>query len=214
MATSDAPRGNEFRDIPAVLVNRREPWGIPSVTVDDAAGARLAVEYLLNLGHTRIGHIAGPQNADPARRRHEGYLEALRAHGIAPQKNWVAETSFDEFGGHSAALDLLSQVPSVRPTAIFVSNVRAALGAMSAARGLGLRIPDDVSVIALHDLPFVAYLDPPLTTVKMPLIELGRTAADGLIKLLAGKSFEDVPIATAPELVVRSSARSPNLGAR
>jgi LacI family transcriptional regulator len=212
MATSDAPRGNEFRDFPAILVNRKEPWGIPSVTVNDAAGAKMGTEYLLNLGHVRIGHIAGPQNADPARRRHQGYLEALSGRGIEPQSHWVAETSFDEFGGHSAALELLSQDARLRPTALFVSNVRAALGAMSAARELGIHIPDDLSVVALHDLPFVAYLDPPLTTVKMPLVELGRRAADNLIKVLSGRSVEDVQIATAPELVVRSSARSPHRG--
>jgi LacI family transcriptional regulator len=209
MATSDTPRRGVFEEFPAVLVNRRESWGMPSVTVDDAAGARLGCRYLLDLGHRRIGHIAGPSNADVSRRRHLGYVEALDQAGVERRPEWVVEATFDEVGGHVSALDLLRLPADVRPTAIFVSNVRASLGAMAAARQVGLAIPKDLSIVALHDLSFVAYLDPPLTTVRMPLVELGRRASDKLLKVLAGRTVDDEMILTSPELIVRGSTAPP-----
>jgi LacI family transcriptional regulator len=204
MATSETPRLGDFGGrLPALLVNRREPCGIASVTVDDEAGAISATEHLLSLGHLRIGHVAGPQNADTARRRLAGFRSALRAAGLEPGPELIAETSFDEAGGHVAATRLLRLDP--RPTALFVANVRAAIGAMAAAARLGLTIPADLSIVAFHDAPFASYLSPPLTTVRMPLVEMGRQAVDNLLTLLGGGTVDDVMVATPPELVVRSS---------
>jgi LacI family transcriptional regulator len=208
MATSETPRLGDFAGgLPALLVNRREAGGIPSVTVDDEAGARVATSHLLSLGHVRIGHVAGPQNADTARRRLRGYASALETAGIERHSELVAETSFDEAGGHVAATRLLRLEP--RPTAIFVANVRAAIGTLAAARRLGLRVPADVSIVGFHDAPFASFLDPPLTTVRMPLSEMGHQAVDNLLVLLAGGRVEDVMVATPPELVVRSSSGPP-----
>ncbi len=208
MATSETPRHGEFGGgVPALLVNRREPCGIPSVTVDDEAGGTLAVSHLLSLGHRRIAHVAGPQNADTARRRLRGYTAALESAGVRPEPGWIAETTFDEAGGHVAATRLLRLEP--RPTALFVGNVRAAIGALAAARRLGLRVPDELSVVGFHDAPFAAYLDPALTTVRMPLEEMGRQAVDSLLALLGGRSVDDTMVATPPELVVRASSAPP-----
>ncbi len=205
MATSETPRVGDFgHGVPALLVNRREPCGIASVTVDDESGAFVATQYLTSLGHARIGHIAGPQNADTARRRLAGYGRGLAAAGIGRAGELIAESSFDEAGGNVAATRLLRLEP--RPTALFVGNVRAAIGAMAAARRLGLRIPDDVSVVGFHDAPFAGYLDPPLTTVRLPLVEMGRQAVDHLLALLNGDPVEDSMVGTPPELVVRASA--------
>lgn len=211
MATSETPRHGEFGGgVPALLVNRREPCGVPSVTVDDEAGGALAVSHLLSLGHRRIGHVAGPQNADTARRRLRGYTAALELAGVRPEPDWIAETTFDEAGGNVAATRLLKGEP--RPTALFVGNVRAAIGALAAARRLGLRVPDELSIVGFHDAPFAAYLDPALTTVRMPLEEMGRQAVDSLLALLGGRSVDDMMVATPPELVVRaSSAPAPTL---
>jgi LacI family transcriptional regulator len=204
MATSETPRLGDFGGrLPALLVNRREPCGIASVVVDDRAGAAIATEHLLTLGHRRLGHIAGPQNADTARRRLAGFRAALEAAGIEPDPQAIAETSFDEAGGHVAATRLLRLDP--RPTALFVANVRAAIGAMAAASRLGLSIPDDLSLVGFHDAPFASFLSPPLTTVRMPLHEMGRQAVDHLLTLLGGEPVEDVMVGTPPELVVRSS---------
>ncbi|MCC6223575.1 MAG: LacI family DNA-binding transcriptional regulator [Thermoleophilia bacterium] len=207
MATSETPGRVDLGGVPALLVNRREPLGIPSVTVDDAAGAELATAYLISLGHRRIAHVAGPQLADTARRRLRGYASALRAAGIELGPEWVAEAPFDEAGGDAAAARLLALEP--RPTALFAGSVRAAAGAMAAARRLGLRLPRDLSLVGLNDSPCAAYLDSPLTTVRMPLAEMGREAVGGLLGLLRGEAVADLVVAAPPELVVRASAGPP-----
>ena len=108
-----------------------------------------------------------------------------------------------EAGGHVAATRLLRLDP--RPTALFVANVRAAIGAMAAASRLGLAVPGDLSIVGFHDAPFASYLSPPLTTVRMPLQEMGHQAVANLLALLGGETVDDVMVATPPELVVRSS---------
>jgi LacI family transcriptional regulator len=205
VATSETLQIGELGGgLPTILVNRREALGIPSVTVDDEQGASLAVAHLVALGHRRIGHVAGPQNSDTGRRRLHGYRAELEARSLEFRDEWVAEASYDEAGGQMAAERLLALRP--RPTALFVANVRAAIGAMAAARRLGLRIPADLSIIGFHDAPVAAYLDPPLTTIRMPLREMGGQAVDSLLGLLDGRRVEDVCVGASPELVVRASS--------
>lgn len=194
--------------VPVLLVNRKEPLGIPSIIVDDEAGAILATEHLISLEHREIAHIAGPQEADTARRRLSGYRTALQRAGLPAPPERVAEVPFDEAGGHLAATRLLRANP--RPTALFAANVRAAVGAMAAARGMGLRVPQDLSIVGFHDVELASYLDPPLTTVRMPLTEMGREAADALIHVVGGHPAEDIVVGKPPELVVRGSSAPPN----
>jgi LacI family transcriptional regulator len=209
IATSETIRiGDLGGTLPTILVNRHELLGLPSVTVDDEAGAGLATEHLLSLGHRHIGHVAGPQNSDTGRRRLAGYAAAMRAAGIGPDADWMVEASYDEAGGELAAARLLRSSP--RPTALFVANVRAAIGALAAARRLGLSVPHDLSLVGFHDAPVAMYLDPELTTVKMPLREMGSAAVDSLLALLDGRPVEDVRVATPPELVVRGSTGPPS----
>jgi LacI family transcriptional regulator len=208
IATSETIRIGELGGrLPTVLVNRRELLGIPSVTVDDAAGAALATEHLLSLGHRHVGHVAGPQNSDTGRRRLEGHVTAMRAAGLESGPDWIVEASYDEAGGELAATRLLRAKP--RPTALFVANVRAAIGALAAARRLGLSVPGDLSLVGFHDAPVAMYLDPELTTVKMPLREMGSAAVESLLALVDGRQVEDVQVATPPELVVRGSTAPP-----
>jgi LacI family transcriptional regulator len=208
VATSETIRIGELGGrLPTVLVNRRELLGIPSVTVDDAAGATLATEHLLSLGHRHVAHVAGPQNSDTGRRRLAGYLAAMRDAGFEPGADWTIEASYDEAGGELAATRLLRASP--RPTALFVANVRAAIGALAAARRLGLSVPRDVSLVGFHDAPFTMYLDPELTTVKMPLREMGSAAIESLLALVEGRTVEDVQVASPPELLVRASTAPP-----
>ncbi len=208
IATSETIRmGDLGGPLPTVLVNRHELLGLPSVTVDDEAGAALATEHLLSLGHRRIAHVAGPQNSDTGRRRRAGYVRALRAAGVEPPADWMVEASYDEAGGDLAASRLLRAEP--RPTALFVANIRAAIGALSVARRLGLSVPDDVSMVGFHDAPVATYLEPRLTTVRMPLREMGSAAVDSLLALLDGQTVEDVRVATPPELLVRGSTAPP-----
>ena len=171
VATSETLQIGELGgSLPTILVNRREALGIPSVTVDDEQGAALAAAHLISLGHRRIGHVAGPQNSDTGRRRLQGYRGELEASGLEFRPEWVAEASYDEAGGQMAAGRLLSLEP--RPTALFVANVRAAIGVMAAARRLGpphparrldhrlsRRAGGDVSRPALDDGPHAVARD-------------------------------------------------------
>ncbi len=208
IATSETVRmGDLGGALPTVLVNRHELLGLPSVTVDDEAGCSLGTEHLLSLGHRHIGHVAGPQNSDTGRRRLAGYVRALRRVGIEPAPDWMVEASYDEAGGELAASRLLRS--SSRPTALLVANIRAAIGALAAARRLGLAVPDDVSLVGFHDAPVAMYLDPALTTVKMPLREMGSAAVESLLAILEGRDVDDVRIQTPPELVVRASTAPP-----
>jgi LacI family transcriptional regulator len=204
IGVEESPRVRDItRALPAVFVNRRGPSGVPSITVDDELGGALAARHLVELGHRRIGHIGGPLEAQTAQRRLRGYLGALAEAGIDANRDWIVHASFDEAGGHAGAALLLAGVP--RPTGIFVSNVRAAIGAMAAARALGLRIPADVSIVGFDDTTFAPYLDPPLTTIRTALVEMGRQAVDHLLSLLRGFQMTDVVVGAAPELVVRAS---------
>ena len=194
--------------IPMLLVNRHEPLlGLPSVTVDDEAGAAMATRHLLSLGHTRIAHIAGPQNTDTARRRLAGFELALSQRGVVPANEWIVEVPYSEAGGYTAAGALLSG--RERPTAILASTVPVAIGAMSQIRKLGLEIPRDISIVGYDDVDLAMYLDPPLTTVRMPLREMGSYAVDLLVSLMGGRDVREIVLDISPELVVRASCAPP-----
>jgi LacI family transcriptional regulator len=206
VATAGAvPRVNAPGAPPAVLLNRREPDAGPSVVLDDQAGVALGTSYLISLGHRWIAHIAGPLNVDTARRRRRGYVNAMAEAGLEVPPNYVAESTFNEVGGATAAAALLSLRP--RPTAIVAANSVAAVGAMASVRNAGLTVPGDVSVVGLHDIPQAAYLNPPLTAVRMPLAELGSRAVDMILGMLNGATATDVMVASLPELIVRGSTR-------
>ena len=208
-ATPDTTDAGDFGRMPAVLVGRREAWGRPNVVVDDRAGSELACGYLATLGHRRIAHLSGPQNVDPGSRRHQGYRDALAKAGLAEEPQWVVQTSFDEVGGHLAAGQVLDLPADRRPTAIFASNDRIALGALAAAKQRGFRVPHDVSLVCSDDVPFASYLDPPLTTVRMPLGELGSRGMYKLLRMIDGQNADDEMITTPAELVVRGSTAPP-----
>jgi LacI family transcriptional regulator len=193
--------------LPFVLVNRRVPTVGPSVTADDALGMRMAVEHLVELGHSRIGHIAGPSDADTAQRRLAGFRYGLRAHGLRPAPNAVVEASLDEQAGYDAMRQLLEL--RARPTAVTVWSIAAAVGALAAARDEGVAVPEELSVVAFHDVPMAGYLDPPLTTIRMPLWEMAERSVECLLRLVDGEQVEDVVIATKPVLVERRSTAPP-----
>jgi LacI family transcriptional regulator, galactose operon repressor len=208
-ATSDVSYRRElFGGLPAVLVNRREPGEIPSVVVDDEGGSALAVRHLLSLGHRRIAHVAGPQTADTARRRLAGWRFALAEAGLEPAQDAVIEASaFDEAAADRAAEALLAG--PARPTALFAANIRLATGTLSAAHRLGLEVPRDVSIVGFDDHPLAAYLHPPLTTVRMPLVELGAAAVESLLDEIDGRRAESRLVDTPAELVLRASTANP-----
>jgi len=195
--------GLPSQPLPFVLVNRREEALGVSVSLDDAAGTTLAVEHLVALRHNLIAHVGGPPDADTARRRLAGFKHGMTAAGIPASPACIVQAPFSERGGYDAGKRLLAASP--RPTAIVAASLASAIGVIAASRSLGLRVPDDVSVVGFHDAPVAAYLNPPLTTVRMPLGEMAEVAVDALAQLIEGISVSNIVISTPPELVERDS---------
>ncbi len=162
------------RDIHCVLISPVTPDShYPSVAMDDRKAARDVVDYLLGLGHTRIAHISGNPDHAAALLRRQGYYEAFEAHGLPrPPADYVAEGLFTFRNGIAAAEKLLS-LPD-RPTAIFASNDEMAAAACSVAHRMGLRIPEDLSVVGFDDAPISSAIWPALTTVRQPYLEMAR----------------------------------------
>ncbi|MET9019124.1 LacI family DNA-binding transcriptional regulator [Actinopolymorpha sp. NPDC004070] len=189
------------------------PLVVGSVEIDNVLAARLAISHLTGLGHRRIGLLSGPIRTVSRRERLAGYRQALLDAGITPDDDLVWQgTAGGTFGdaesaelGRTGAHQLLSRPD--RPTALFTINDMYALGAYAGARDLGLRVPDDLSVVGFDDLPVLAEVaTPPLTTVRQPLPQMMRTATTQLIGRLEGERSGPPDHTTAtPELVVRQS---------
>lgn len=188
-------------EVPFVLMNRILPGARLSVVLDSRAAARKAVDHLTALGHRRIVHLAGRAGGFNARERLQGYRDGLAAAKIAYAEDRVAVAGYTAEGGALAMRALLSQ----KPTAVLAATLVSAAGAMATLHEAGLRIPEDVSVIGLHDAPVAAMLYPPLTSVAMPTEEMGRVAATLLIRALAGETPDPVPPLPPGDLIVRRS---------
>jgi LacI family transcriptional regulator len=182
--------------------------GIPAVSAAHASGARAAVEHLLSLGHRRIGAITGPPAWMASSERLNGYRGALAAAGVMPDPALVAESNFEIGSGEKAARALLA-LPE-RPTAIFAFNDNTAVGTLRAARDLGLRVPEDLSVVGFDDSEQAAIVTPALTTVRQPLAEMGRMAVSLLLRLLENQRVEALNVELATRLVVRESTAPPS----
>ena len=139
---------------------------------DDERGMSVAVARLVELGHTRIACLAGPVDVDTATRRLAGYKEAMREARLSVGPRYVERAAFSEAGGYEAMRRLLGAPDP--PTAVAVSSVIAAVGALAACHDAEVAVPDDLSMIAFHDAAIAGYLSPPLATVWMPLFELGK----------------------------------------
>jgi len=171
--------------LPYALVGRHPARPeIPAVTADNVAGGRMAAEHLLHLGYRRIAAISGTPGLGSTLDRLEGYTQALSAAGITPQEEWVVPGDYTERGGYRAMQRLLALRP--RCEAVFCGNDLTAIGAMRALSEAGLRVPDDVAIVGYDDVPVARLVDPPLTTVRQPITEIGRLAAERLIDRLEG----------------------------
>jgi DNA-binding LacI/PurR family transcriptional regulator len=167
------------------------------------------VERLLTLGHTRIACLAGPADVDTATRRLAGFKQAMRAADLPVRRGYIQRAPFDEAGGHDAMLRLLG-LPEP-PTAVAVSSLVAATGALAACHAAGTHVPDDVSVIAFHDATVAQYLTPSLSTIWMPLFELGDAASRQLVDLINGRSVPQLRRLQDPEprVIERASTAAP-----
>lgn len=196
---------------PCVLMSpERDLPGVPSVRMDDVHAAEEITNLLLSLGHQRIAFIKGPPDQSASALRYQGFVNALRAHGLEPDPELIQPGAFTFASGRDAAHQLLSR--RQRPTAVFASNDDMALGVLAAAQRLGLPVPGELSVTGFDDSPTAALVWPPLTTVRQPVAEMARTAVEMLVSVqrpdMPSQVEANLHKVLAHELVVRDSTRA------
>jgi LacI family transcriptional regulator len=182
------------------------PTGMPTIDSDNFAGAVLATNYLLSLGHRRIGFIGGRPDLESARLREAGFRSAMAEAGVTVDETLVRIGGYRTETAEGPARELLSRAQ--RPTALFAANDLSAIATMTAAQGLGLTVPDDLSVIGFDNVPESAMASPPLTTIRQPLQQMGAEALRLLVDLLAGIERE-THVRLPTDLVVRASCTPP-----
>lgn len=196
------------RNFPFVLIDHQGTGrDCPAVGATNWQGAYNATEYLIKLGHTRIGLITGTMDLGCTIDRLDGYRSALKTHHIPGASELIYEGDFfqpDGYAGATAMLDIADP-----PTAIFASNDVMAMGAMDAVRSRGLRVPEDISIVGFDDIPQSALVYPSLTTVRQPLEQMGRVAAQMLVDMLKNPEKKINRVELPTELVVRRSTLPP-----
>jgi LacI family transcriptional regulator len=200
-----APVAGEFNiDAPIVSIDplASNP-NYPAVHATNYQGAMDAMEHLLSLGHKRIGYISGRAELESSNRRLMGYRASLEKAGIPVDEKLIASGDYTTETGAQCARELLSLDPP--PTAIFASNDQMAIGVFQVAQELGLRIPDDLSVIGFDNITESKYMG--LTTVDQFISEMGYVATQMLIKLINDIPLEDQTYQMKTQLVIRSSCR-------
>lgn len=214
IVASSASRRNHtlqlrLEDVPFVFMDR-EVEGIEAdtVSVDNRLGMRLIAEHLTQLGHERVGMVSGPLEKSSGHERYHGLRDALADLGLPLRDSLVRFGDFRVSGGREAAEELL-RLPEP-PTALVVSNNQMTLGALLAVRELGLRVPDEVSVVSFDDMEWAPLANPPLTALAQPTYEMGATAARILLDKIEKKAIgSPSKLFMEPELMVRGSTGSP-----
>jgi LacI family transcriptional regulator len=186
---------------PLVLLNSRVE-GRPNITIDNSGGARAVVRHLAALGHERIAFVRGPsQNAD-AEQRLRGYRASVRSAGIEADRNLEIAGNFTEESGYEAVKRILAAGP--RPTAIFTANDAMAIGALGALVEAGCAVPDEIALVGFDDIPIARFLAPPLTTVNVPIADLGRRGFE-LLRASSANPPSAQTLKLETTLVVRQS---------
>lgn len=210
-----------FSDLPPALRERLRSRAIPFAIVDPAgdpspdvpsvgsanwSGGLAATRHLIELGHTRIAAITGPADMMCSLARLDGYRSAMNSAGLPIDPSWVRFGDFHVEGGRAEAMRLLDRPD--RPTAIFAGSDLQALGTLEAARSLGLRVPEDLSIVGYDDIPLSRWVSPRLTTVHQPLRQMGVEAARLVLAVAEGAAAtQRMDLATS--LVVRDSTAPP-----
>ncbi|GAB4540221.1 MAG: LacI family DNA-binding transcriptional regulator [Anaerolineae bacterium] len=174
-----------------------------SVVPDDHYGATLAVRHLISLGHQRIAYINGPENWHNSRTRYVGYKDELESHNIIFNPDLVQSGDWELESGYKATQNLLNL--DEPPTAIFAANDLMALGAVYAIQDAGLDVPKDVAVVGYDNRDFAKIVRPGITTVAMPVYEMGRIATESLLKQIAEGRAEMEEIKVQGELIIRDT---------
>jgi DNA-binding LacI/PurR family transcriptional regulator len=198
-------RGLEDEGFPVVLLGRLPETGLCQADVDHEGAVRTVVDYLLYRGHRRLAFIGqGPPIYTATEARLRGYIEALSAAGLPHDEAMVQYGDFSRESGYGAMHSLLD-LPQP-PSAVFVGSDMVAFGVLAAVRDAGLHVPDDVAIVGFDDVPMASDVTPPLTTVHLPAQLLGQTAAEILMKLIAGEEVARRTVLLDTHLVIRQSA--------
>lgn len=191
-------------EIPTVMVDRNSPnVNTDSVQIDNAVCGEIATSHLITLGHKRIACITGPREVTPSYDRLIGYQKALKKNNIPIDEYYIIKGDFKPHGGYLAAKKLL-QLENP-PTAIFACNDLMAYGVIHAFTEAEYSIPQDLSLVGFDDIYLSTYVNPPLTTIRQPRIEMGREAVNSLIKRMKNNVHFSRSILLSAELIVRSS---------
>ncbi|HFD4025233.1 TPA: substrate-binding domain-containing protein [Vibrio parahaemolyticus] len=195
-----------YPDIPVVVMD----WGPMLFTSDkiqdnSLRGGYLAAKYLIDCGHTEIGCITGPLIKHQAQMRYEGYKRAMNEAGLEFNANWIIESDFECEGGYQAFKKMAER--GKLPSSIFVSNDMMAMGVINAANELGIKVPDDLSIIGYDDIHIAKFMSPSLTTIHQPKYRLGQAAVETLVRRLDDKSNEAQVVQLEPTLVIRNSVK-------
>ena len=194
--------------VPMLLLNWQLGPDIPAVLPDDAAGVQIAVDHLVSLGHRDIGHITGAPGTDAATRRRQAFDRAIGLADLTCRPEWTVAGAWDVPSGRLAMRELLAVQD--RPSAVFVDNVISAIGAIREAFDRGVAVPEELSLVALNDSWVAEHTTPSITTVKLPLYQMGWDGVKLLLKARVGSvRGEHVVRDPAPVLIVRGSTARP-----
>jgi DNA-binding LacI/PurR family transcriptional regulator len=194
-------------NFPVVFVGARaRKGGNDSVSLDDHKAAYDATRHLIELGHRNIAHISGPIEEDCSTDRSNGYLRAMEEAGLPVDPSTIINGDWSATSGRDALFHLADQ--GQLPTAVFAQNDRMALGVLSAAREIGVKVPAQLAVIGIDDMPLSSYFDPPLTTMHQDMPLIGQEAARMLIRSIDHPSKRHRHIKLSAQLVVRQSTFS------
>jgi LacI family transcriptional regulator len=199
-------------NISIIFIGRKiEKPEVSYVSVDNVKGGFLATEHLIKLGHTEIGVIIGLPGSIESEERYQGYRLALEKYGIELDESLVVSRSRETnvyLYGYRKAMNLFQR--GKIPSAIFACGDTYAFGAIKAVRERGLRVPEDISIVGFNDTIAAGYYNPPLTTIRQPMAQMGRAGANILINVLENKSDHGKKsLIIEPELIVRESSSSP-----
>jgi LacI family transcriptional regulator len=195
--------------VSVVLVNRSvDDHSIPAIVGDDQAGIGLAVRHLRELGHERIGHVAGPAWVSTGMGRRQAFLDWMRTVGLDNDPDLVEEADWYQVEpGNVAALELLRRHPDL--TAVVAANDLLGLGCYRAARSLGRAIGVDISITGYNDMPYLDLMQPAMTAVRVPYRQMGADAATTLLALVSDEDVPAGPVLLAPTLAIRASTAPP-----
>ncbi|MGB4595844.1 MAG: LacI family DNA-binding transcriptional regulator [Anaerolineaceae bacterium] len=194
-------------DLPFVIVGRQPNLTANDVDVDNRQAARLATDYLIGQGYTRIAHITGPLNQKAGKDRLDGYKDGLISGGFKVDPKLIVTGNFTEHGGYLGMRKLLMS----KPDAVFAASDLTAMGALRCLNEASLRVPEDVALVGFDDIPVASRITPSLTTIRQPIHDMGKMAAEALIDIIENGSKELRHITLSTELIIRGSTGAPKL---